>query len=284
MRVSPIAALRDAVIDDAARALQDAGVESAHHDAEVLAAHALGVDRSKLATAGVFSGGQFDAFRTLIMRRAKREPLQYILGSATFRRVDLFVGPGAFVPRPETEVVAGWVIDQYVGHGAPVIVDLCAGPGTMALALVQEIPNATVHAVEMDATAAEWAKRNIEATGLDLTLHVADVADCLADLDATVDVVVANPPYLVRGTVDQPEVVDHEPEIALYAGDDGIAVIRQVVATAHRLLRAGGTLAVEHGDTQGSVVPALLRAHGFTEVNDHQDLTGRDRFTTGVRA
>jgi release factor glutamine methyltransferase len=284
MRVSPVAALRDAVIDDAARALQDAGVESAHHDAEALAAHALGVDRSNLAKAGVFSGAQFELFRTLILRRAKREPLQYILGTATFRRVDVLVGPGAFVPRPETEVVAGWVIDRYLRHGAPVIVDLCAGPGTMALALAQEMPNARVHAVEVDVAAADWAKRNIEATGLDVTLHVTDVADCLTDLDASVDVVAANPPYLVRGTVDQPEVVDHEPEIALYAGDGGVAVIRQVVATAHRLLRPGGTLVVEHGDTQGSVVPALLREQGFTEVHDHQDLTGRDRFTTGVRA
>jgi release factor glutamine methyltransferase len=283
MRSSPTAALRAAVIGDAALALSAAGVESAQHDAEVLAAHALGVDRADLARAAMFSGPQFELFRSLVIRRANREPLQYIVGKAAFRRLDVLVGPGAFVPRPETELVAGWVIDAVQAYDGPVVVDLCTGPGTIALAVAQEVPGARVYAADIDLAAVTWTQRNIAASALPITVEVADVSAAFPELDGTVDAVVSNPPYLVRGTIAQPEVADHDPEIALYAEDDGLAVIRQVVATAERLLRAGGVLAVEHGDDQGDVVAALVQERGFVDVHDHRDLTGRDRFTTGHR-
>ncbi|MFL6241274.1 MAG: peptide chain release factor N(5)-glutamine methyltransferase [Actinomycetes bacterium] len=273
-------AFRSAVIGDAAAALAEAGVDSAQHEAEVLAAHVLGVGRSELASAPMFTGQQFETFSALVRRRTTREPLQYLVGSAPFRHLDVLVGPGAFIPRPETELVAGWAIDTARTIDAPVVVDLCSGPGTIALAIAQEAPNARVHAVEIDADAAAWAARNIAATGLQVQLHVADVVDALTSLNGDVDVVVANPPYLTRGTIDQPEVRDFEPDIALYDGE-GLGVIDAVVHVATRLLRPRGHVVVEHGDDQGGAVTGLLAAAGFTDVADHRDLTGRDRFSTG---
>jgi release factor glutamine methyltransferase len=264
-------------VAEAAEQLARAGVPSARHDAE--ACHLLGVRTHELPRSDLGSG-----YEDLVARRARREPLQYIVGSSGFRRLELLVGPGAFVPRPETELLAGWVIDALQMHDSPVVVDLCAGPGTIALAIAYELPGAVVYAVEAEPAAADWARRNIEATGLPVKLAIADVAGVLPELNGTVDAVVANPPYLVRGSVRQPEVQEHEPDVALYADDNGIAVIQQVLTSAERLLRPGGLVAVEHGDDHGSVVPELVREHGFTDVRDHRDLADRDRFTTGVRA
>jgi release factor glutamine methyltransferase len=250
-------------VTQAVETLRRAGVPSPEHDARALAQH--------------------EDFAELVARRAAREPLQYIVGSAPFRYLDILVGPGAFIPRPETELLVGWVIDTARALDRPVVVDLCAGPGTIALAVAHEVPAARVHAVEVAASAAVWARRNIDATALPVSLHVADIRDAVPELHGTVDVVVANPPYLVKGSVDQPEVRDHEPEIALYDEGDGLCVIRDVVVAANRLLRPGGVVAIEHGDDQGAEVTAYLRSSSYAEVTDHRDLTGRDRFATGRR-
>ncbi len=248
-------------VAEAAAVLARAGVPNPDYDARVLS--------------------KYDDFDERIHRRAAREPLQYIVGSAPFRYLDVLVGPVAFIPRPETELLAGWVIDAAKALDRPVVVDLCCGPGTIALSMAHEVPGAQVYAVELDEAAAAWAQRNIEVLGLTVTLAVADMRDAFHDLDGSVDAVVCNPPYVVRGTIDQPEVADHEPAVALYDGGDGLAVIRTVVDVAARLLRPGGLLAVEHGDTQGSDVVQQFNTAGFVDVADHKDLTGRDRFTTG---
>ena len=261
----------------AAQQLADAGVPSARHDAEALASHLLGVARHQLPRDDL--GADYAA---LVARRAAREPLQYIVGSTAFRHLELLVGPGVYVPRPETELLAGWVIDAVAGIIAPVVVDLCTGPGTIALAVADEVPGAHVHAVELDPIAAEWARKNVANTGLDVAIHQADASDALPQLDGTVDAVVSNPPYVAVGDEDRldPEVRGHEPARALFADDDGLAVVSSVVMTARRLLKSGGVVAIEHAADQGEVVPAIVHAAGFVDVRDHRDLAGRDRFTT----
>ena len=267
-------------IAQATQELADAGVPSARHDAEALAAYFLGVRRQALPMGDL--GADYDA---LVRRRALREPLQYIVGSAGFRHIDVLVGPGVFVPRPETELVAGWVIDVLRGHERPTVVDLCSGPGTIALAIADEIPSARVHAVEVDPVAATWARKNVDHLGSTVVVHEVDVADALSELDGTVDAVVANPPYIPPSDAHllDREVREFEPVRALFADDDGLAVIRDVVATASRLLRPGGVLAVEHGEGQGSAVFELIRPNGFVDVADHRDLLDRDRFATARR-
>ncbi|MDX6287518.1 MAG: release factor glutamine methyltransferase [Frankiales bacterium] len=261
----------------AAQRLADAGVPSARHDAEALAAYLLGVQRHALPRGDL--GADYDE---LVARRAAREPLQYIVGTAPFRQLELLVGPGVYVPRPETELVAGWIIDALVGVPAPLVVDLCTGPGTIALGVADEVAGARVHAVELDPNAIAWARKNVAHTGLDVMLHHADAAHALRELDGTVDAVVSNPPYVP--VEDQhrldPEVRDHEPSRALYADDDGLAIVSSVVMTAKRLLRPGGVIAIEHSADQGAAVPAIVQAAGFVDVLDHRDLAGRDRFTT----
>ncbi|MDQ6648740.1 MAG: peptide chain release factor N(5)-glutamine methyltransferase [Actinomycetota bacterium] len=283
-------ALRDGIAA-ATRQLGEAGVDSPRHDAEALAAHVLGVGRGELTLVADF-GPLAPAYAELVDRRASREPLQHLVGSVGFRHLELAVGPGVFVPRPETESVVQWALDAAAAEGwpAPLVVDLCTGSGTMALAIAQELPGASVHGVERDPVALRWTRRNAEARAAagdaPVTLHLGDVTDALPELDGTVDLVVSNPPYVAVGERAQvdPEVRDHDPEIALWAGEDGLDVIRLVAATARRLLRPGGLLVVEHSDRQGTSVPALLRADGcWAEVADHRDYADRDRFATARR-
>lgn len=273
---------------DATRTLAEAGVNSPRVDAEELAAHVLGVRRGKLTLAG-WREGQRERFRELVERRAARVPLQHLVGRVGFRHLDLLVGPGVFVPRPETESVVQWALDALSVEGPPrpLIVDLCAGAGTIALAVAQEAPGACVHAVEVDPGALAWARRNVEATGLPITLYQADVATALPGLAGHVDLVASNPPYVAEheaGIVD-PEVREHDPAAALWAGPDGLDVIRMVERAAARLLRPGGLVVVEHSDRQGETAPAVFRcAGGWVRVADHRDLAGRDRFVTARRA
>jgi release factor glutamine methyltransferase len=268
---------------DATRRLAHAGVPSARHDAEVLAAHVLGCSRGDLLVRSEIDQG---AYESLIIRRASREPLQHLTGRAHFRHLELEVGPGVFVPRPETEVLAGWVIDRLcsAGPAEPVVVDLCTGSGAVALAVSTEVPGSVVHAVELDPAAHAWAMRNLAGSGVRLVRG--DLVDALGELNATVDVVVANPPYIpfdAWESVD-PEVRDHDPAAALWADGDGLTVIRQVERTAARLLRAGGVIAVEHADVQVESAPAVFAATGaWHEVRDHRDLAGRSRFVTATR-
>lgn len=283
-----------AAVSAATATLEAAGVPSARPDAEELAAYVLGVSRGALGLRlrDELSGEVRPVLDALVGRRAGREPLQHLLGSTGFRHIELAVGPGVFVPRPETESVVQWAVDRLAAEGgaSPLVVDLCTGSGTIALAIANEIPGATVHAVERDPAALAWTRRNAQARqaagDTPVTLHLADVSQALHELDGTVDLVVSNPPYVATTELPlvDPEVADHDPHIALWAGSDGLDVLRLVVAAAGRLLRPGGWLVAEHSDRQGASAPDLLReAGGWSEVADHRDLAGRDRFVTGRR-
>jgi release factor glutamine methyltransferase len=272
-------------IDAAALQLEAAGVASARYDAEELAAHLLGTERSRLP----FAEADLDlpAYEFLVARRAAREPLQHLTGTAPFRRLELAVGPGVFIPRPETEVVVEAALEALAGATEPVVVDLCAGSGAIALSIASECPGAVVHAVERSRQAWEWLSRNVSRYDTQVRIHLADAADpsTLAELRGAVDVVVSNPPYIPESEWDnvEPEVRDHDPEIALFAGADGLDVVRAVAAAGRRLLRPRGVLVVEHSDRQGSSAPEVLRAAGFRDVSDHRDLADRDRYSVGTQ-
>ncbi|MEU2664451.1 peptide chain release factor N(5)-glutamine methyltransferase [Micromonospora sp. NPDC007220] len=274
----------------ASRALADAGIASPRAEAEQLAAYVLAVPRGRLALADDLTADQLDRFDELVARRAGREPLQHLTGSAGFRHLELAVGPGVFVPRPETELLAGWGIAQGRRLGAALVVDLCSGSGAIALSVAQELPAARVVAVERSAAALPWLHRNaaarVEAGDRPIEVVAADVtaADLLADLVGRVDVLLCNPPYVPSGVAVPPEVGRHDPANAVFGGGDGLAVIRPVIARAAALLRPGGVFGVEHDDTHGTAVPDLLAADGrFEAVAGHPDLTGRPRFATASR-
>ncbi|RII85226.1 peptide chain release factor N(5)-glutamine methyltransferase, partial [Clavibacter michiganensis subsp. insidiosus] len=228
-----------------------------------------------------------DAARVLELtaRRARREPLQHITGVAHFRSLELLVGPGVFVPRPETEHVAQLAIDALSAApgDAPVAVDLGTGSGALALALATEVPHARVHAIEVSPDAHAWTARNVERLAPRVHLVLGDLADAFPELDGTVSVVVSNPPYIPVDAVPRdPEVRLHDPALALYGGADGLDVVRLVSTTARRLLHAGGALVIEHGEMQGDAIRALLDADGWRATVTHQDLTRRDRATTAL--
>jgi release factor glutamine methyltransferase len=272
--------------------LADAGVESPRADAELIAASVHHVRRGELSTV---PDSAFDAqFWVEVARRAAREPLQHITGHAHFRYLDLAVGPGVFVPRPETEVMTGWAIDglREMDVAKPVAADLGTGSGAIALAIAQEVPRARVHAVEADPLARAWAERNVAqyATSASYTagrvmVHAGDFRDELGELDGTVDLVISNPPYIPVGSWVAPEVSEYDPPAALWSGADGLDAIRAVERTARRLLRPGGLVAVEHGAQQGSAVYWVFpEESGWRDTRTNKDLAGRDRFVTAARA
>jgi release factor glutamine methyltransferase len=303
--------LRLAVLE-AERILAKAGVASPRADAEMLAAHVLGTERTRLPLIPLVDPPVVEQLRRLVEQRAARVPLQHLTGWSAMGAITVSVGPGVFVPRPETELLLGWGLAFLEGTSeAPVVVDLCTGSGALALAVANARPDAVVHAVDIDPSALAWARRNanlrVGAGDTPIALHCADVTradvtrtdvtrtdvtgghvtypDIFAELDGTAHLVLCNPPYVPSGAEVPPEVADHDPRDAVFAGPDGLAVIRPVVSTAARLLRPGGALAIEHDDTHGEAVPALLRARTvLTDVEDHEDLTGRPRFATARRA
>lgn len=274
----------------ATQQLAAAGVDSPEHDARALAVHVLGLDRpSDLLMVDELASEQRTAYDELVARRADRVPLQHLTGSVGFRYISLEVGPGVFVPRPETESVVQWAVDAARSEGwtAPLCVDLCTGSGTIAFALANELPDATVHAVERDPDALAWTRRNaanrVAAGDPEVQLHLGSAEDALPDHDGRLDLVISNPPYVAttEAHIPDPEVVDHDPGIALWAGEDGLDVIRLVERAARRLLRPGGLVVVEHSDRQGRSAPELFeQAGGWAEVADHQDYAGRDRYVT----
>jgi release factor glutamine methyltransferase len=279
-----VSAARD-LVRDAERRLRAAGIDSPEYDARELLAHVLGTTRNNLALVTDVDEDATRAFDRLLARRAAREPLQHLTGTAAFRYVELAVGPGVFVPRPETEVLAGWGIDRtrdvLAAGRRPVVVDLCTGSGAMALAVATEVPGAVVHAVELDESASEWAARNLAGSGVDL--RQGDMADAFADLDGTVDVVLCNPPYIPLEAYDSvaAEARDHDPSLALWSGQDGLDAMRTLERTAARLLRGGGVVGAEHADVQGESAPAVFSGTGrWVDVRDHRDLAGRPRFVT----
>ena len=268
--------------------LRDAGVDSPDHDARALAVHVLGLAKpSDLLLVDELDEVQLAAYDELVTRRAARVPLQHLTGSVGFRYIELEVGPGVFVPRPETESVVQFAVEALAGVDSPLCVDLCTGSGTIAFALANEVRGATVHAVERDPDALEWTRRNaanrVKAGDPEVQLHLGSAEDALPGFDGTLDLVISNPPYVAttEAHIPDPEVLDHDPGIALWAGEDGLDVIRLVEQAARRLLRPGGLLVVEHSDRQGRTAPALLeQVGGWSEVQDHQDYAGRDRFVT----
>ncbi len=271
--------------------LAEAGVDSPRTDAELIAAHVHGVGRGGLHQV---RDADFDPrFWDEIARREAREPLQHITGLAYFRFLELAVGPGVFVPRPETEVMTGWAISRLreMDVAEPVVVDLGTGSGAIALAIAQEVPRAQVHAVEADPVAHQWAQRNIARcasaaphTRGRVMLHAGDFACALPSFGGDVDLVISNPPYIPVGAVVPPEVAEYDPAGALWGGEDGLDAVRVIEGVARRLLRADGLVAVEHGAPQGAAVYWIFaEERGWRDTRNHKDLAGRDRFVTARR-
>jgi len=268
----------------AAARLTAAGFPSGRADARLLLAYAMGLDVTQLATVRKVTPNQAARFNELIQRRILGVPVQHLTGVAHFRHETLHVGPGVLVPRPETEGLVQLVID-WIGRGdvnQPTMIDLGTGSGAIALALSHEIAG-HVCAVELSPAAYRWAQRNLEGSGVDLRLG--DWQDAFEELNGTVDVVVANPPYVPSRCVLPPDVAGHDPAEALFSGVDGLDALRAIVPVAARLLRPGGLLACEHDDSQGQLAPAVVAASGaFEQVADHRDLAGRPRYVTAVRS
>ena len=269
--------------------LRAAGIASPEQDARVLLSLVAGIEPARLPLLDAVDDEQAELFDSLVIQRAVRIPLQHLTGRAYFRHVELAVGPGVFVPRPETEVMTGWALEQLrplvFAMQRPLVVELCTGSGAIAKALVDELPRLRVHAVEKSEEAAGWAERNLAGTGVEL--RVGDMAHALPQLNGTVDLVIANPPYIPLDAYESvtPEVRDHDPALALFSGDEGLDAIRVLTQVASRLLKPAGLLCFEHADAQGESAPAVVSGHGaFTAVRDHPDLAGRPRFTTAVRA
>lgn len=286
----PDVPLADAV-RDATAALAAAGVPSPAVDAQLLAAHLLGVGRGELAAMLFGTAVTPTGYAELVARRAAREPLQHITGMAYFRHLELAVGKGVFVPRPETESVVQLGIDVLIhlyqkrGRESEVVaVDLGTGSGAIAAAMATEVPGSRVYAVELSADAYPWAAKNLAGTGVVL-VH-GDMRDAFAELDGCVDVVVSNPPYIPAGAVPRDvEVQRHDPHMALYGGGaDGMEMPMAATATAARLLRPGGFFVMEHAQVQAAQMAELLEAGGhWKDVCTHHDLTGRERATSGIR-
>lgn len=267
----------------AERRLREAGVPSPRADAELLAAHLLGVSRGRVRALALTGAQVPEGFDALVDERARRVPLQHLTGVAHFRRIDLAVGPGVFVPRPETETVAQLVIDRASALPAPKIVDLGTGSGAIAAAVADEVPGAEVHAVELSDLALAWAGPNLAPFGVHLTRG--DLATALPEQDGSFDIVVSNPPYIPADAVPhEPEVAEHDPQMALYGGGaDGMELPRAAASSAARLLRPGGYFVLEHAEVQAPWVAAFLERSGrWTAVTTHQDLSGRDRATSAV--
>jgi release factor glutamine methyltransferase len=269
-------------IDAAEAALAQAGVGSPRTDAELLAAHAAGVERGRLA---FFDAGPdfFERYGGLVAERVNRKPLQRIVGTAAFGPVTVQVGPGVFTPRPETEALLEWAVGQRLSQN-PVIVDLCTGTGALAFALFKHWPGARILAVDDSEQALEYATRNLDGTGVELLQADVTETGLLPELDGRVDLLVANPPYIPDGAVLEPEVAEHDPPHALFGGPDGMAIIDAIADVAARWLSPGGFCAVEHDDTTSArTVEAFTRTARFDDVTSRRDLTGRPRFVTAAR-
>ncbi len=278
-----------ALVRAAAQRLADVGVPDPLVDAELLASHVLGRRRGEVQAAIVRGDGVDDetaaALEALVTRRAAREPLQHITGTAPFRHLELAVGPGVFVPRPETETVVQYAIDALLNSAAPapIGVDLGTGSGAIALAMATEVPHARVFAAELSEDAHAWASQNV--AGVDnLTLVLSDLAEAFPELDGTASVVISNPPYVPDAAIPRdPEVRLFDPAMALYGGEDGLDIVRVLSSRALALLHPGGLLVIEHGELQGESIRGLLAADGWRAPATHRDLTLRDRTTTALR-
>ncbi len=278
-----------AVVRAAASRLADAGVPDPMVDAELLAGHVRGVGRGELQAAMVrgdlLTDDEASRFDALVARRRAREPLQHITGTAPFRHLSLAVGPGVFVPRPETETVVQHAIDAllHAPDPSPIAIDLGTGSGAIALAMATEVPHARVFAAELSPDAYAWARRNTAGVE-NLTLVLADMADAFPELTGLASVVISNPPYVPDAAIPRdPEVRLFDPAMALYGGADGLDLVRALSRNALRLLRPGGLLVIEHGEMQGADIRGILDGDGWRASATHRDLTLRDRATTALR-
>lgn len=278
------------VLAEATAQLRDAGTTSPAAEARTLLAHALGTTLTHLLVLPSVALPARERFAELVRRRAAGEPVQHLTGVAHFRTVSLAVGPGVFVPRPETEVMTGWAIDRLqelvaAGAAAPVVVDACTGSGAIAKAIAAEVPQARVFACELAESAYDFAVTNLAGTGVEV--EHADLATAFGTLAGGVDLVVSNPPYIPLTAWESvtAEVRDHDPALALWSGDDGLDAMRDLAVAAARWLRPGGWLAAEHAEVQHESAPEIFVADGrFDRVRDHPDLTGRFRFVTARRS
>ncbi|WP_091232229.1 peptide chain release factor N(5)-glutamine methyltransferase [Microbacterium sp. 3J1] len=273
----------------AAQRLSDAGVTDPLVDAELLAGHVLGARRGEVQAAIIrgdtASDAQAAALDGLVTRRVTREPLQHITGTAPFRHLELAVGPGVFVPRPETETVVQFAIDALLNAGepAPIGIDLGTGSGAIALAMATEVPHSRIFAAELSQDAYPWALRNTSQAA-NVTLVNEDLAHAFRELDGTASVVISNPPYVPDAAVPRdPEVRLFDPAMALYGGEDGLDIVRVLSIRAQELLRSGGLLVIEHGELQGESIRSILTRDGWRAAATHRDLTLRDRATTALR-
>ena len=292
-------------VERAAGRLSAARLASPRVDAELLAAYVLGIPRGRLATAERFTSEQAERYAALIEQRATRVPLQHLTGKAPFRYLELDVGPGVFVPRPETEVLVEWGLRwlRAIREASPpprsflagtsardcafLVVDLCAGSGAIAASVATEARDTTVYAVEREPDALKWLRRNVLGLGVTVVEGDATDPDVLSELDGQVDLVLCNPPYVPEiGAAGLPaEVTRHDPSVAVFGGTDGLDVIRPLIGRFATLLRPGGAVAVEHEDVHAYVVPTLVHVDGrFVDVEVHHDLAQRPRFTTARRA
>lgn len=280
-----------AILRRAVARLEAAGVPDADVDAELLAAFVLGTGRGGVQAAAVRGDAVDPAvaerFEELVARRATREPLQHIVGLAPFRHLELRVGPGVFVPRPETEMVAQLAIDALMAaaSASPIAVDLGTGSGAIALAMATEVPHARVFAAENSVDAFVWTKENFERVGAgNAQLAFVDLEHAFPELDGAVSVVASNPPYVPDAAIPRdPEVRFFDPPAALYGGEDGLDVVRVLSGVGLRLAHPGATIVIEHGEWQGEAIRTILTADGWRAASTHPDLTMRDRATTAIR-
>ena len=269
-------------IASAANTLREAGVDSPEVDARLLAAHVLGVAPLQL----MFADAPADfgeRYTELVARRAAREPLQHIIGTAPFYGVDLAVGPGVFIPRPETEILAEWAVRKLIdAPPAPTVVDLGSGTGALAIAVARARPDANVYAVERSEAARVYLQRNVDTLAPQVNVVTGDMTDPQLLAGISADVVVSNPPY-VPETPELQQEVYADPHEAVFSGADGMAAIRGLVPVVKQMLKDGGVVGIEHDDTTSEAVQDELRAGGFAHVRAMEDMTGRARFVTASK-
>lgn len=303
------------VISQCALALSRAGIGEEAHDDNAMRAIAehesilLLAEASKRTisdiTAAMFVGKTLgditdeahnEMFRDWMCRRIQREPVQHIVGHAPFRFMDVEVGPGVFIPRPETELLIDATLEyvsslpsHHDGVAESVrIVDLCAGSGVLGLAAATEIPHSEVWAVELSEKAFEYTQRNARSVNppqYHAVLADATSADTLRELDGTIDIVVSNPPYIpLRDIPEQTEAREYDPDLALYgASEDGMAIPQKIIDRAYALLRSHGLLAMEHDWQQGYTTCEVAKQIGFTHVETRKDFAHKDRFLYALK-
>lgn len=275
------------LVANSTHTLSTAGIASAQREAELLASHVLDISLSDLFAKSLsdyqVTSEQLMKITELVNTRARRIPLQHLLGKWWFRAYELKVGPGVFSPRPETEQVVDIALKLISNLNLPVVVDVGTGSGAIAISIAVEHPGSKVFAIETSAAAIRYAQENIELLAPGVNLIHADFEEALPKID-NLDLLVSNPPYIPLEAIPRdPEVRNHDPEIALYSGEDGLDAIRLLARLGLSVVKPGGFILLEHADSQSSQVIDLLLSEGWKDAVAHKDLTGRDRAVSAVR-